>query len=149
MSESFRVNCFPVAQPRQRIRSFVANGKACAQNYTPTKSPVNVFKAALQSEAAKHFTRPLNCPVCIHLHFILPRPQSMTRKRGDNPRVRHTKKPDLENIIKAALDALTGIAFVDDSRVCSMIASKWIAAADETPHVDVHIFETSDLPIGA
>lgn len=36
----------------------------------------------------------------------------------------HTSRPDLDNIVKAVLDALNGIVFDDDSAVCELVASK-------------------------
>lgn len=36
----------------------------------------------------------------------------------------HTSRPDLDNIIKAVLDALNGIVFDDDAAVCELVASK-------------------------
>ena len=36
----------------------------------------------------------------------------------------HVSRPDLDNIIKAVLDALNGIVFDDDSAVCELVASK-------------------------
>ena len=31
-----------------------------------------------------------------------------------------TKKPDIDNIMKAVLDALNGVAYYDDSQVCKV-----------------------------
>lgn len=36
----------------------------------------------------------------------------------------HVSRPDLDNIIKAVLDALNGIVFDDDAAVCELVASK-------------------------
>ena len=68
---------------------------------------------------------------------------SKTKKRGSNPRLLHTTKPDAENLAKAALDALTGFAWNDDKQVCDLLVRKRIAAADESPHVviDVSVVE--------
>ena len=38
--------------------------------------------------------------------------------------IRPTKKPDLDNIAKAVLDSLNGIAYKDDSQIVSMVVSK-------------------------
>jgi crossover junction endodeoxyribonuclease RusA len=44
--------------------------------------------------------------------FYLPRPKSLSR------RVRHPhKRPDLDKLLRALLDALTGIAWADDGQV--------------------------------
>lgn len=36
----------------------------------------------------------------------------------------HDRKPDLDNLEKSVLDAMTGVFFVDDSLVCDVHASK-------------------------
>ena len=52
----------------------------------------------------------------------------------------HTKKPDLDNIIKAIKDAAKGILWTDDSQVCSMLANKVILPSGEPPHVRVKVY---------
>lgn len=48
----------------------------------------------------------------------------------------HTKTPDIDNIVKAVLDALNGVAFVDDSCVSEIIARKIYSTA---PRLEVEI----------
>ena len=48
------------------------------------------------------------------------------------------KKPDIDNIAKAVLDALNGVAYGDDNQVTALEVSKHYAAE---AHVDVIIFE--------
>ena len=47
-----------------------------------------------------------------------------------------TKKPDLDNVLKAVLDGLNGIAFVDDSQVVNVCMAKHY---DLTPRVAVTV----------
>lgn len=48
----------------------------------------------------------------------------------------HTKKPDLDNLIKNLLDRGTGILWTDDSRLSSIVAKKkW----SEKPRIDLAI----------
>jgi crossover junction endodeoxyribonuclease RusA len=35
-----------------------------------------------------------------------------------------TKKPDLDKLVRASLDALTGIVYADDNQVCSIVVQK-------------------------
>lgn len=137
---SFRVNSIPVAQPRQRHRVLTVAGKSFAQNYTPTKAPVNVFKAAVQAEAAKAFPNgPMEGPVHLAVIFIMPRPQSMRWAKREMVREWHAKKPDAENLCKSLMDAMTGYCFVDDCQVVILGAQKLIASGDESPHVEVEV----------
>lgn len=39
--------------------------------------------------------------------------------------VRPSRKPDVDNVLKAVLDALNGVAYKDDSRVVHVAASKF------------------------
>lgn len=51
--------------------------------------------------------------VRVSLTFYLPRPKTVLRKF---PSVR----PDLDKLARACLDAITGIAFLDDGQVCDL-----------------------------
>lgn len=140
----FTVHAIPVAQPRQRHRVVTSGGRSFAQNYTPARDPVNVFKQACCDAAWQVIKQPLLGPVQVRLVFIFPRPASITRKRGTNPRVWHAKKPDVDNVYKALADALEGICWVNDSQICSVEMRKVIAAADELPRVEVRIDECEE-----
>ena len=47
-----------------------------------------------------------------------------------------TKKPDLDNVIKAVLDALNGVAYKDDSRIVRIEARKEYS---DSPRLEIHI----------
>lgn len=36
----------------------------------------------------------------------------------------HTKKPDVDNCVKAVLDAMNGIVWIDDAQIVSLLARK-------------------------
>jgi Holliday junction resolvase RusA-like endonuclease len=55
------------------------------------------------------------------------------------PRLPHDKKPDRDNLDKAFMDALKGLAWLDDAQVCQGEIRKWIASGYEQPHVTVRI----------
>lgn len=138
----FVVPCVPVAQPRQRHRVIQKGDRTFAQNYTPTKAPVNAFKAAVQVAAqAEHQGAPLDGPLSLDLQFILPRPKCMTRKRGENAREWRAKKPDFDNLAKSVCDALGGILWRDDAQLVWVTISKFTAAASEQPRVRVIVEE--------
>lgn len=61
-------------------------------------------------------------PLAVHVTFSLPKPASVKRAR---PSVR----PDLDKLLRAALDPLHGMVFADDGAVVSVTASKWYANA--------------------
>jgi len=139
----FHVPAVPVAQPRQRHRVLTAAGRTFAHNFTPAKHPVQAFKAtvrlAFQTTVQPHETALAIGPVGLYLTFVLPRPKSLTWKKRAMPRLWHTSKPDTDNLAKAVKDALTGLAWKDDSQVCFVEARKLYAAGDESPGVLVEI----------
>ncbi len=136
----FRVNAVPVAQPRQRHRSFQVGGKTITQNYCPKSHPVHAFKAAVQQAVTQvHRTAPLAGPIHLSVVFLMPRPGRLIWKTKPMPRVYHASKPDDENLLKSLQDSLTALAWIDDAQVCSLRLEKWYAAGDEPPGVEVTI----------
>lgn len=127
----------PVAQPRPRAT--VLNGHARVYG-APSKHPVNVFKAQIRQAAGEvHSGALIDGAVSVTMWFYFARPKSMQWKRRHMPHHRHTRKPDVENIAKAALDALTGVVWVDDSQVCELHVYKWYCAGGESPRCVVEI----------
>lgn len=137
----FTAPCVPVAQPRQRHR--IVNTKAGGSfvaNYTPRDSPAQTFKATVRLFATQEYRNaPLTGPLRVRVLFVMPRPGRLVWKKRPMPRAWHASKPDLENIVKAFQDALTGIIWADDSQIAELQASKVYAAGDEQPHVEAEI----------
>ena len=71
-------------------------------------------------------------PVAVALDFVLPRPKS--EPKTTRP---HTRRPDVDKLARAVLDALTGIYFADDSQVDSLAATKRTAEPGEQPGVHI------------
>lgn len=133
----FTINAIPVAQPRQRHTIIAGH----VSNYTPKDSPVNAYKAMCRIEAVKHFTAPLAGPVQLWLTFVMPRPASMTTKKGPNARSWCVGKNDLDNLYKSTTDALQGICYHNDSQIAWACVQKIVAAAYEKPRVIVRLYE--------
>lgn len=70
-------------------------------------------------------------PIRVRLVFVLPRPKSAP-KRSTPPAV---KRPDIDKLARACLDALTGIWFHDDAQITELHATKRLADILETPGV--------------
>jgi Holliday junction resolvase RusA-like endonuclease len=112
------------------------------RNYTPTKHPVNEFKATVRYVWNRECWRTewdFEAPMQIIIQAVFPRPKSKTKKRGDNPREWKLSKPDWDNVGKSVCDALNGLAYNDDSQIVSARVTKYIASADEQPHVSIVI----------
>ena len=66
-------------------------------------------------------------PVYLSLTFFMPIPKSTSKKVLSAMRkngVRHTKKPDLDNMVKFVKDCLNGLVWKDDSQVDELTAKK-------------------------
>lgn len=80
----------------------------------------------------------------IRLQFVMPRPKSHYGTGKNATALKkfvpsyHTSKPDLDKLIRCVKDALTGVAWKDDSQVCEVVANKKYG---ETPGVNVEIEE--------
>lgn len=75
--------------------------------------------------------------VTVGLSFTLPRPKS-TPKRSTPPAV---KRPDLDKLTRAVLDAITNIVLLDDAQVVGLRTCKRLAEIGETPGVTITIKE--------
>lgn len=113
--------------PMPKARPRVVNGRA----YTPAATAAYERSIKL---AAAHLT-PVEGPLAVSIAFIFPRLKS---SRSAAREIKSTR-PDVDNLIKAVLDALNGLAFHDDGQVAQVAGSKWIAAADEEAHIEVTI----------
>ena len=85
---------------------------------------------------------PLDAAVAVMVKFKMPIPASWPKAKREEAAngMMHTKKPDLDNLVKGLFDAVNGLCWVDDNRVSSVIASK--EYSDE-PGIDITI-----VPIG-
>tara|TARA_B100000513_G_scaffold192048_1_gene117966 strand:- start:7409 stop:7720 length:312 start_codon:yes stop_codon:yes gene_type:complete len=78
-----------------------------------------------------------NQPLRLQLVFVHKRPQRIKCTQ----RVPKTTKPDIDNLIKMVMDAITksGI-WLDDNIVTEVAASDWYANEYEQPHVMYSIY---------
>jgi crossover junction endodeoxyribonuclease RusA len=76
--------------------------------------------------------------VAVGLEFVLPRPKS-TPKRRTPPAI---KRPDLDKVTRAVLDAITGVVLLDDAQVVDLRVSKRLAGVGKTPGVTITVEQT-------
>ncbi len=86
---------------------------------------------------------PLVGAIGVRLAFFLQRPGRLNRRTSPEGPVRHTVKPDLDNLIKSALDALqmSGRFFEDDKQIAELVSSKHYCAKALSPEVAVELYE--------
>lgn len=96
---------------------------------------VGPWRAVVALTVGEQTTTVLDGPVRIELQFVMPRPKA-TPKRSTPPAV---KKPDLDKLTRAVLDAITGVSYRDDSQVVDLLASKRIAELGEPPGLSLTV----------
>jgi crossover junction endodeoxyribonuclease RusA len=71
---------------------------------------------------------PLEGPIGVELSFLLPRPKHHYKASGGvkdwAARRDHVTRPDLDKLVRAVLDGITGIVIRDDSQVYHIEAEK-------------------------
>ena len=85
-------------------------------------------------------------PLVIVLRAYFKCPKSDERKRIPAPERPHTKKPDLDNVVKM-IDALSGVVFKDDAQIVKIAATKMIAAQGQPgrPEITVRPYHERSL----
>lgn len=73
-------------------------------------------------------------PITIDMTFSFVRPKSVSAKK----RPHHTVKPDVDKLVRAVLDALTNVAYRDDSQVIRISANKIYS---DSEYIDITIGE--------
>lgn len=140
----FVVPAVPVAQPRQRHALVVGH----VRNYTPADHPVQAYKAAVMLAAKQAGIRtPIDGPVVLDVDFYLPRPKRLMRKKDPEGRIPHTARPDVDNLFKSTVDALSELAWRDDTLIFDTRARKWYAEKDGAPRVEITITKAVEVEV--
>lgn len=127
-----------VAQPKGSTRAFMPKGArfpVVTSDNKSLKGWEQTIRGELQVVMARTNKATLaaifESPVAVGLRFHLPRPKS--KKKAKYP----TTKPDVDKLARAAIDALSGVAFKDDNQVVAVQARK--VYADGAAKVEIII----------
>jgi Holliday junction resolvase RusA-like endonuclease len=118
MQITFTIPGDPMGKQRPKF------GKGFA--YTPIKT-VN-YETLVKMEYHNQVGKMLDGEIKATINAFYSIPKSVSKKRSDLMCVgviRPTKKPDLDNVAKAILDSLNGIAYKDDSQVVELTVKKY------------------------
>lgn len=142
------IPCTPVAQPRIKARVIQPKkgGRAFAHFYTPAKA--DGFKDALILAMRAHAEfpkEPWTGPIGFTCEIFFERPARLSRKCDPEGAIRHTVKPDFDNVIKAVCDAgTTAGVWKDDAQVCRSVVDKWYVAKGHRPGVWITVEQLHD-----
>ena len=129
----------PIAKPR--AKGFYNKKTEKMHHYYKNSGELKSFEQFIKVKASELFENPMTGPVCLSVHFLMPRPQSMMWKKREMPRTPNLHRPDADNMIKTVTDALIGIAYLDDGQITELHAWKEYHAGDEGPKTIIRIEE--------
>lgn len=142
---SFNIDGDPKPQPRPRAFARMVGNKSVARVYDAGTAEGWKARVVVAGSPVRP-TEPVTGPLVITLSFRIARPMGHYRT-GKNAHllssqapIDHTAKPDLDNLAKAVLDALTQDGWWrDDSQIsCLTIMKRW-AEASERPGCSISI----------
>lgn len=123
---TFFVDGIPKGQPRPK--AFFRGGKAAVYDPGTAEGWKGCVALAAQSKRPQ---QPLQGPLGLSLRFQFPRPKHHFRTGKKSDQLRdivpyfHTGKPDVDNLAKAVMDAMTQLGFWgDDSQVSEITITK-------------------------
>jgi Holliday junction resolvase RusA-like endonuclease len=129
---TFSVSCSPVPQPRPRV----STRGGFARAYTPKDHPVVAFRSAIASAAKAAGAKPVTHTVQRVIDAVYERPKSHMLKSGVKPSAPETNRHDVDNVAKAVMDALNGVAWADDCQVRRLLVEKsWGDASSVTVRI--------------
>lgn len=115
--------------PQGSMRGYVRGGRVALTSDNPN---LHSWRDVIGWEARRHFSEMWEGPVAVTAGFRLSRPKSVKRQWP-------TVKPDLDKLVRSLGDALTGVAYKDDSLVLRWEVSKVYCEPGEQPGVDVWV----------
>lgn len=133
----------PVAKGRPKFRA----AGSYVTTYTPQKTKAAETAISAAWRKAYGHLEPMTGALELSVVAYMPIPKSFTQKRRKQINASgewHLVKPDADNILKLVSDALNGVAYADDNRLCVSAPVKVYAAT--TPGVYIRLRELDETP---
>lgn len=102
------------------------------------------WRATVALAAAEKVKTLTDRAVTVEIVFRMPRPKSLPKNVQH-----HTKKPDIDKLVRGIFDALTGVVFADDSQVVAHRAAKRYCVANEQPCAEITVYEAEAVGLVA
>lgn len=126
----------PIAKMRPR---FCRNGRVFDAQSKEKRQTCLLIKKQM---VFKHFLRPLESYIAVHMTFDTPIPVSWPKKRRKAVCGKPDKtRPDLDNFVKFYFDAMNELIYVDDNQIVELWCEK--RYSDE-PKTKIQIFELKE-----
>jgi Holliday junction resolvase RusA-like endonuclease len=124
---TFMVNFVVCGEPVAKGRPRFARQKGFVKTYTPKKTVDWEQEIAKSARQAMGSQDPLDTPIALSVRVYKTIPVSWSkakRQQAESGDLRPVNKPDIDNYIKAVMDAGNGILWLDDSQVCELHSIK-------------------------
>lgn len=107
--------------------------------YTPAKT--RDYEDMVREEAARSMgpREPFECPCLVEMSLVCGIPASWSKVKREQAlagRILPTKKPDVDNVLKAVCDSFNGVVWRDDVLATDFIIRKRFGPS---PHVEVRV----------
>jgi crossover junction endodeoxyribonuclease RusA len=114
------IQVYTKPEPQGSSRAFIRGGRAVITSANKKLKPFRTEVTSCAIEAMQGRTMfSKHEPVKLYITFLFRKPESVSKKRKF-PVV----KPDLDKLLRATLDALTGVVFHDDAQVVEVTTWK-------------------------
>lgn len=111
--------------------------------YDPSKKDSDWIKWQLQEQSKNYPELPLLNAVYVKAVFVFTPTKSTSKKKANlmlENKIKHTKKPDVDNVAYLSTNAMKGIIYKDDSQIFHLEVIKMYGEKDET------LIQVSDYP---
>ena len=118
----FSLDCVPIGKGRPRITMRGGYPRMYADPKT------KAFEEEIAWAAKAAGAQPLELPCTVDVQAFFPIPCGWSKKKQKDAweeNMRHTSRPDADNLCKIALDGLNGIAWKDDKQVYKIQVEKF------------------------
>jgi Holliday junction resolvase RusA-like endonuclease len=123
-TNTFTVTIPLTPKPKASVRLSAWGGK-----YNPSARGMNEMRQCVISQIKGKKQPLMKGPVMVIVHFRLPAPSKFTHKQrrilNTTP---HQKRPDGDNLEKFLNDALNGVVWEDDAKICILFRTKTYTA---------------------
>ena len=119
-------------------------------SYTPKNTALyeNLIKVLAMQEMEKQGLEMMTGPVKMTIKAFYDIPKSISKRKRTEMEMgikKPSKKPDADNIVKAAGDALNGVAYRDDAQICDLRIIKRYVTSNINPQVIILVEEDSGI----
>lgn len=134
-------------QGKGRPQFSIVRGHAHVRTPAKTVQYQELIKQEYQLQCGSvYFMQGSELMVDITAYYKIPKSASRKqREKMQNGEKRPSKKPDCDNVIKAVLDALNGVAYYDDVQVVEVTFHKWYG---DNPRLEIDITDINGSASG-